>query len=129
MPAHNSLRIGILGGLFDPPHIYHLISAQWILQEFDLKKIVFVPAYNPPHKSKYSSYIHRLRMIKMATRGNKDFLVSEVERYVKGKTYTVEVIKRLKSQQKFLFPLKISDLKAVEFYLIIGADQWNEITH
>ncbi len=108
-------KIGIFGGLFDPPHIGHLIVAQSVLEEFRLDKIIFVPAGNPPHKSKYSSYEVRYEMTKLATKNNKRFSLSDIERKIFGKTYTVEVIKRLKKKMN----------RAV--YLIIGSDQWQEI--
>jgi nicotinate-nucleotide adenylyltransferase len=45
-------KVGVFGGLFDPLHIGHLIVAQFVLEEFRLGKIIFVPAGNPPHKHK-----------------------------------------------------------------------------
>ena len=44
--------LGILGGSFDPVHNAHLNMADTALKEFDLDKIIFVPAYIPPHKLK-----------------------------------------------------------------------------
>jgi nicotinate-nucleotide adenylyltransferase len=106
---------GVFGGLFDPPHIGHLIIAQHVREEFNLEKIIFIPAGNPPHKTGSAPFIHRLRMIRLAVRGNPDFMVSSVEGGMRGKTYTIDVIKGLK--RRCHRPL----------YLIIGADQWREI--
>jgi nicotinate-nucleotide adenylyltransferase len=106
---------GIFGGLFDPPHAGHLIIAQFVRQEFGLKKIIFVPAGNPPHKTAYSAFLHRRRMTELAVRDNRDFQVDPVEGRLPGKTYTVDVIKFLK--KSYPYPL----------YMIIGADQWAEI--
>ncbi len=108
-------RIGIFGGLFDPPHAGHLIISQWVLQEHKLDKIIFVPAAHPPHKAKYSPYPIRYKMIALAIEGNKKFSISDIERKIPGKTYTVEVVKELKKRMN------------AELYLIIGADQWQEI--
>ena len=108
-------KIGIFGGLFDPPHIGHLIVAQSVLEEFKLDRIVFVPAGNPPHKLKYSAYAVRYKMTQLATTSNKKFSVSDIEKKIFGKTYTVEVIKKLKKKIKG------------SIYLIIGSDQWQEI--
>ena len=108
-------RIGIFGGLFDPPHVGHLIISQWVLEEHKLDKIIFVPAANPPHKAKYSPYHIRHEITALAIKGNKKFSISDIERKIPGKTYTVEVISKLKK--------KIN----AELYLIIGADQWHEI--
>ncbi|MCX7994507.1 MAG: nicotinate-nucleotide adenylyltransferase [candidate division WOR-3 bacterium] len=107
---------GILGGLFDPPHIGHLIIGEWVLEEFRLDKIIFVPAYNPPHKNHYTPFQHRYEMTRIAIKKNENFLISDVERKIRGKSYTFRVLKVLK---------KI--YRDGEFYLIIGADQWNEI--
>lgn len=126
-------NFGIFGGLFDPPHIGHLVIAQWVREEFDLKKIIFVPAFNPPHKKRYSSYDDRYEMTRLAIRNNKDFLLSDIERMVKGKTYTVEVIRALKQRNSKLLHSQIylKKIRSVgacpQLYLIIGADQWQEI--
>lgn len=108
-------RIGVLGGLFDPPHIGHLIIAQSVLEEFRLDKVIFIPAGNPPHKSQYSPYAVRFRMTELAIRTNKNLTISNVEHIMMGKTYTIEVIKELKKKLQ------------AKLYLIIGGDQWLEI--
>jgi len=108
-------KIGIFGGLFDPPHVGHLIIAQSIAEEFGLKKVIFIPAGKPPHKLRYSPYHIRYEMTKLAIMGNEKFFITNVERKMSGKTYTIEVIKKLKKKFKG------------EFYLVIGSDQWQEI--
>jgi len=109
-------KVGVFGGLFDPPHIGHLIVAQFVLDEFRLGKIVFVPAGNPPHKHKFSPYECRYKMTELAIRNNREFSISDIEKEIRGKTYTVEVLKNLKQQIKGMI------------YLIIGCDQWEEIS-
>ena len=109
-------KVGVFGGLFDPPHIGHLIVAQFVLDEFRLGKIVFVPAGNPPHKHKFSPYDTRYKMTELAIRSNQEFSISDIEKEIPGKTYTVEVLKNLKQQIKGMI------------YLIIGCDQWEEIS-
>ena len=108
-------KVGVFGGLFDPPHIGHLIIAQAVLEEFRLGKIIFVPAGNPPHKHKFSPYDTRYKMTELAIMGNQKFSISDIEKEIRGKTYTVEVLKNLKQQIKGMI------------YLIIGCDQWKEI--
>ena len=44
------MRIGMLGGTFNPVHIGHLILAQECWHRFDLDKVFFIPAFIPPHK-------------------------------------------------------------------------------
>jgi nicotinate-nucleotide adenylyltransferase len=108
-------KVGVFGGLFDPPHIGHLIIAQSVLEEFKLGKIIFVPAGNPPHKHKFSPYDTRYKMTELAIMDNQKFSISDIEKEIPGKTYTVEVLKNFKQQIKGMI------------YLIIGCDQWEEI--
>lgn len=109
------MKLGVFGGLFDPPHTGHLIIAQHILDEFHLHKIIFVPAGNPPHKTGYSPYEHRYAMTGLAIAANDRFTLSDVEQDFTGKTYTIEVIRRLRQATED------------ELYLMIGSDQWHEI--
>ncbi len=108
-------KIGLFGGLFDPPHIAHLILAQSILGEFGLSEILFIPAFNPPHKKKYSPYKIRCHMLNLAIQGNPRFRFCDIESRIKGKTYTVDVIRALKEETQ------------CRLFLIIGSDQWAEI--
>lgn len=109
------MKLGIFGGLFDPPHIGHLIIAQHSLDEFHLRKVIFVPAGNPPHKTGYSPYEHRYAMTELAVTDNECFALSDVERSFTGKTYTIEVVRELRRAT------------GDELYLILGSDQWQEI--
>jgi nicotinate-nucleotide adenylyltransferase len=108
-------KIGVFGGLFDPPHIGHLIIAQSVLDEYDLHSIIFTPAGNPPHKRAYSPFDIRYRMTDLARKGNRYFKISAVEQGIIGKTYTIETIRKLKKYVRGIV------------YLIIGSDQWQEI--
>lgn len=109
------MRIGVFGGLFDPPHIGHLIIAQHVSEEFHLERMLFVPAGNPPHKHHYSPYGIRYAMTELALAGNEKFSISDIEKEMPDKTYTIEVIKALRQEADD------------ELYLIIGSDQWLEI--
>ncbi len=107
-----SLNLGIFGGTFNPVHIGHLIIAEYVFSEFILDKIVFVPAYIPPHKSteKITSAQHRLNMLKIALKNNKNFVYSEFEINQKTKSYTINTLKNFYNKNHKLF-------------LIIG-DEW-----
>ncbi len=109
------MKSGVFGGLFDPPHIGHLIIAQHVFEEFHLHRVLFVPSGHPPHKSTYSAYHNRYEMTKLAISGNEHFALSDVERRISDTTYTIETIKALKEQT------------TDEPYLMIGSDQWLEI--
>lgn len=112
-------RIGVFGGTFNPIHNGHLIIAEAAIKSLKLDKIIFVPSYLPPHK-KTSDIIEaedRLNMVKLATRHNEDFEVSDLEIKRKGTSYTVDTIKELKS--------RFNDDD--EFYFIIGSDSIPEL--
>ena len=109
------MKVGVFGGLFDPPHIGHLIIAQHILEEFSLGTILFVPAGNPPHKADYSPYQDRYTMTELAITGNGDFSISDIEKNMTEKTYTIEMIKELRQR------------RPDDLYFMIGSDQWLEI--
>jgi nicotinate-nucleotide adenylyltransferase len=106
------MKIGILGGTFNPPHIGHLILAQEMLEQLKLDKIFFIPTNNPPHKKgKQLEPKKRFLMAKLAVAGNPNFKVLDLELKRKGKSYTVDTIVELKNK----YPRD-------SFYLIIGSD-------
>lgn len=109
------MRIGIFGGSFDPPHIGHLIIAELAHEQLGLDKVIFVPAYLPPHKvgGHRSSPSHRLRMTKIAVKGNPKFAVSDIEIQRKGISYTVDTLQYFKKQ----YP-------KAKFFLLIGGDNY-----
>jgi len=106
-------RIGILGGSFNPPHIGHLIIAEVARQKLRLEKVVFVPAYVPPHKKgeHAATASDRFRMTKLAVRMNPHFSVSDLEIRRRGISYTVDTVRSFKRR----YP-------ASELFLIIGGD-------
>lgn len=114
----NKLKVGILGGTFDPIHNGHLILAEHARMVFNLEKIIFIPTGRPPHKGeKDISLINcRYDMTLLATITNPYFCLSSVEIHRKGTTYTVDTIKYL--QNKY---------ENTEFYFILGTDSLLEI--
>ena len=77
-----SMKIGIMGGTFDPIHNGHLHLAQTALTQFDLDQIWFMPNGMPPHKKQSSieSDIHeRIAMTQIAIKANKQFYLQEYE--------------------------------------------------
>ena len=75
------MKIGILGGTFNPIHIGHLILADEVREKLNLDKVIFIPTYIPPHKqnSTVAEAAERLRMVKLAIKGNNCFGVSDIE--------------------------------------------------
>ena len=70
----------MLGGVFDPIHIGHLLLAQRAKESFSLEQVIFVPAGHPPHRIlPHTSDKDRLEMVRLAVRGERSFDVSDIE--------------------------------------------------
>ncbi|MCC3867615.1 nicotinate-nucleotide adenylyltransferase [Terrisporobacter mayombei] len=109
--AHN-LRIGILGGTFDPIHYAHLATVEFIRGKYNLDKVIFIPSGNPPHKFwNITDKKDRYEMVVLATVKNENFLVSDMEIKKVGKTYTIDTLRELKKA----YP-------TCELFFITGAD-------
>ena len=94
------MKIGILGGTFNPVHYGHLILGEQVLTQLKLDRVIFVPTFLPPHKTDKGVVVasDRLKMIGLAVGGNKHFTVSDVEIQRKGKSYTVDTLREIKKQ-------------------------------
>lgn len=92
------MRIGILGGTFNPIHIGHLILAEEAYYKLKLDKLVFVPTFMPPHKDLFGpiSPKDRLRMAQLAVEDNPKFEVSTFEIDSKKKSYSIETLKEFR---------------------------------
>lgn len=114
------LRIGLLGGTFNPIHLGHLRAAEEIWEKFKLTMVVFIPAKTPPHKQspEVISASHRLAMVKCAVKGNPHFTVSDLELKRKGKSYSVDTIHHFRKIYK----------PENQLFFIIGEDAFQEIT-
>ena len=87
------MKLGILGGTFNPVHIGHLILAEEVREKAALDKIIFVPTYLAPHKdnSEIAAASDRFQMLKNAIKGNRYFAVSDVEIKRQGQSYTENI--------------------------------------
>ncbi len=92
------MRIGILGGTFNPPHTGHLTIAHEAMGKARLDKIVFIPCGNPPHKdaSDIPDGKHRIEMVRLAIEGHAGFEISDIEVVDRGKSYTAKTLEKLK---------------------------------
>ena len=93
------MRIGILGGTFNPIHIGHLILAEEAYFKLKLNKLIFVPAFVPPHKSTSDliSAKDRLDMVRLAIEDNPAFEISTYEVDSKKKSYSIDTLKEFRS--------------------------------
>ncbi len=91
------MKVGILGGTFDPVHLGHLIIADEARCRFDLGKVIFIPAGQPWMKADRSiaPAEHRMAMIRLAIASNPYFDVSDIELDRTGPTYTVDTLEHL----------------------------------
>jgi nicotinate-nucleotide adenylyltransferase len=91
------VRLGLLGGTFNPPHIAHLVCAQEAWAQLELDRVLLVPAFEPPHKEVESDpgVEHRVELCRRAVGADPRFGVSRVEADIPGRSYTVDTLKRL----------------------------------
>ena len=94
------MKLGIIGGTFDPIHIGHLLLGQEALEQLQLDRILFIPAGIPWMKArqKLSDKHHRLNMVREATKNNASFLVSDMEVKREGNSYSSETIEQLSKE-------------------------------
>jgi nicotinate-nucleotide adenylyltransferase len=109
------MKIGIYGGTFNPPHIGHLILAEKATEILKLDKLIFVPAFIPPHKKleKIISAEHRLKMLRLSVINKDYFDVSDIEIKRGGMSYTYDTINYFKN----IF-------KNSKLFLLVGYDNF-----
>ncbi len=107
------MRIGVLGGSFDPIHIAHLIVAEAAAEQLRLDQVRFIPAAEQPFKPQghHASAADRVAMLELALQGHPNFFLDlrEVERG--GPSYTVDSLASLRH-----------DFPEDELFLMVGAD-------
>ena len=92
------MKICLFGGTFDPPHIGHLLIAQTVCEAENFDKILFVPAYQPPHKTEITPIKNRLEMLEIAVDANPNFEISDIEIKRGGVSYTIDTIEYIKEK-------------------------------
>jgi nicotinate-nucleotide adenylyltransferase len=117
------VRIGVLGGTFNPPHLGHLICAQEAYLQLELDRVTLIPARIPPHKpvEDEPGPEHRLELCRVAVGDDERFDVSDLEVAREGPSYTVDTLELLHSQapESELFLLVGGDIAA-------GLPRWRE---
>ena len=112
------MKVAIFGGTFDPIHKAHVTMALEAADQFQLDRVLFIPASNPPHKSglTYAPYEDRLSMAEAACAGEPRFVVSRLEEGP-GHSYSIDTIERVRAT------LSAGD----ELFFLIGADAFAEM--
>jgi len=113
------MRIGVYGGSFDPVHFGHLAPVEEARRNLALDEIVFVPAFQPPHKPSGPSAPshHRFAMLALAFDAYPAFRLSDFEVARGGTTYTIETLRHLRASRA-----------DAEFLLVLGSDSLAGIT-
>lgn len=91
------MRLGILGGTFDPPHIGHLILGECAREQLELDRVLFIPAAVQWRKAgrAISDAQHRLEMVRLAIADNPAFHLSTIEIDRGGPSYTADTLEEL----------------------------------
>ena len=111
-------KVGIFGGAFDPIHSGHVEMAVLAKKELKLSEMLIIPTANPPFGKKCSApFSDRAEMAGLAFEGIDGFAVSDIEKKISGKSYTINTLRALKE----IYP------QGTDFWLIIGGDQLFEI--
>ena len=112
------MRLGVMGGTFDPIHHGHLVAASEVQTRFGLDEVVFVPTGQPWQKDarEVSPAEHRYLMTVVATASNPRFTVSRVDIDRPGPTYTIDTLRDLRTERP-----------DAELFFITGADALAQI--
>ena len=116
MIPDRALRLGVLGGTFDPPHLGHLIVAHDVAEGLGLDRVLLVLAARPPHKSRALSPAElRLEMLEAALAHDPVLVASDIEVRRAGPSYTIDTLGEIRAR----YP-------EAELVLVIGTDQWQQ---
>lgn len=119
------MRIGVLGGAFNPIHWGHLLLAETAREVLALDRVLFIPTAKPPHKRAHDLLPGptRLELIARAIRDHPAFVASDIELQRSGVSYSVDTVRILHRQlpQAKLFLLLGEDMLAVRWFA------WEEI--
>lgn len=107
------MKVGIIGGAFDPVHYGHLNLGKDVLSKLELEEVWFMPCYNHVFNKKIENFHHRYKMIELALNevGEERMKVSDYEGNRKGASYTVDTVRGL-----------LRENPKLQIYWVMGAD-------
>jgi nicotinate-nucleotide adenylyltransferase len=112
------VKLGILGGTFDPIHLGHLRAAETAREALGLERVALVPSRIPPHRRvPLSAAWDRFAMVALAASGHPAFFASDLELRREGPSYTVDTLRALREERP-----------TDELVLIVGSDTFPEIS-
>jgi nicotinate-nucleotide adenylyltransferase len=114
------MRIGLLGGSFDPVHYGHLLLAECCREQCGLDEVWFLPAATPPHKQDRSLTLaaERIEMLELAIGGQSTFRVCRAEVDRGGVSYTVDTLAKLADEDA-----------SRQLFFLVGADSLDDLPH
>lgn len=114
------MRVALLGGTFDPPHVGHLLAATDASEHLQADQLVFIPAAQQPLKRNQaaSSAEHRVRMLELMVAGNPGFSVDRVEIDRTGLSFTVDTLDHFARA-----------MPNAERFFLMGEDAWATFGH
>ena len=112
------MRIGLMGGTFNPIHMAHLRIAEEAREFCSLDRVLFIPVADPPHKPLAGEvpFEQRCEMVRLAIAGNPAFELSDIEGRRSGKSYSIDTITAFRNEHPH-----------AELYFIIGSDSFLEL--
>jgi nicotinate-nucleotide adenylyltransferase len=111
------MKIGIYGGTFNPVHYGHLRTAEEVHERLCLDKILFIPSGKTPFdKPNLARASERFEMVEKAIMGNRHFDISDIETKARGRSYSVDTIKKLHRMSE-----------GAEFFFILGIDAFLDL--
>ncbi len=94
------MRLGLLGGSFNPIHRCHLSIAQAARQLLQLDRVLFIPTGDPPHKrpGSLATAVHRHRMVQLAVQDIPGFAITDIELRRSGKSYSIDTVRAIQQE-------------------------------
>jgi nicotinate-nucleotide adenylyltransferase len=112
------MRLGLLGGAFDPFHLGHLLVADDVRRQLGLDQVLFVPTFSPPHRrAPVAAFRHRLAMTRLGMAVLPGLGVLDIEAHLPAPSYTARTLAALRAA-----------LPEARLWFILGADQYSAMS-